>query len=431
MKKTFILSAVAFYALVEAQYCSPTFQYGADSNMITNVTFGSINNTSPFQAGTTPVYENFTLKSTDVQSGVSYPISVKGPSGTFPSDVVVFIDFNQNGNFNDAGESFYIGRLAAANPANAFTVTANIAIPSNATAGATRMRVLKNSNTAAYSNPNVPNTINTACDTNLRAGQTEDYTVNIIGNTSVFPAPYCGDENITSVTVSEITKVEFAGLTKNSPINGSSATIENFISTVFDVNRGGSYPISLTGGTHGQTTVSVYAYIDFNHNNTFDDNEKFNLGYLDNSNPVPNEQSGITSGTIAIPADALLGPTRFRLVKAYESSSWMGTLENLPCPKNWFIGQVEDYTINVQPASLSTREIAKESSKIYPNPTTGLVYIKTKEKVEKFEVYNISGQKLSEGNSTTINISDFVPGAYLIKIQTNNKKISTEKIIKQ
>lgn len=431
MKKTFILSAVAFCALVEAQYCSPTFQYGADSNMITNVTFGSINNTSPFQSGTTPVYENFTSKSTDVQSGLSYPISVKGPSGTFPSDVVVFIDFNQNGNFNDAGESFYIGRLAAANPANAFTVTANIVIPSNASAGATRMRVLKNNNTAAYSNPNAPNSINTACDTNLRAGQTEDYTVNIIGNTSIFPAPYCGDENITSLTVSEITKVEFAGLTKNSPINGSSATIENFISTVFDVNRGGSYPISVTGGTHGQTTVSAYAYIDFNHNNTFEDHEKFNLGYLDNSNPVPNEQSGITSATIAIPADALLGQTRFRLVKAYESSSWMGTLENLPCPKDWFIGQVEDYTINVQPASLSTKEVAKESSKIYPNPTTGLVYIKSTEKVEKFEVYNISGQKLSEGNSTTINITDFVPGTYLIKIQTNSKKISTEKIIKQ
>lgn len=263
MKKTFILSAIAFCSIIEAQYCTPTFQYGVDSNMITNVTFGSINNTSLFQSGSTPVYENFTAKSTDVQAGTTYPISIKGPSSTFPSDVVIFIDFNQNGNFNDAGESFYIGRLAAANPANAFTVNGNIEIPNNAVARVTRMRVLKNNNTAAYSNPSAPNSISTACDTNLRAGQTEDY------------------------------------------------------------------------------------------------------------------------------------------------------------------------TINIQPANLSTREISKESSKTYPNPTTGLLNIKTTDKIEKFEVYSLSCQKLLEGNSSIINISDFVPGTYLIKIQTNNQKIITEKIIKK
>lgn len=431
MKKTFILSAVAFCVHVEAQYCLPTFQYGADGNMITNVTFGAINKTSPFQSGSTPDYEDFTSISTDLQAGLSYPISVTGPSSVFPSDVVVFIDFNQNGDFNDAGESFYIGRLASASPISAFTVTENIAIPSNAIMGATRMRVLKNTNTAALSNVNASNSINTACDTNLRSGQTEDYTVNITGNNSVFPAPFCGVENVSNLDVSEITKVEFAGVTKNSPIGGSSDSIENFTNIIFEVNKGVSYPISVTGATQGQTTVSAFAYIDFNHNNMFDDHEKFNLGYLDNSNAVPNVQSGITSGSIVIPADALLGHTRFRLVKAYESDSWLGVLENLACPKGWFIGQVEDYTINVQAANLSTREIVKESSKIYPNPTTGLVYIKTNEKVEKFEVYNISGQKLLEGNSTTINISDFVPGTYLIKIQTNNQKIITEKIIKK
>lgn len=431
MKKTFILSGIAFCSLINAQYCLPAFQYNADSNMITNVTFGNLNNTSPFQSGTTPVYEDFTSISTDVQQGGNYNISVKGPSGTFPSDVMVFIDFNQNGNFNDAGESFYIGRLAAANPANAFTITGNIVIPANAVTGATRMRILKNSNTAAYSDPNASNSINTACDTTLRAGQTEDYTINILGNSAVFPSPYCGDENITTLTVSEISKVEFAGITKNSSIDGTSATIENFTSTVFDVNKGSSYPISVTGGTHGQATVSIYAYIDFNHNNIFETNEVFNLGYLDNSNPVQNIDSGVTSGTITIPASALLGQTRFRIVKAYESSSWMGTLENLPCPTGWFIGQVEDYTLNVKSENLSTNEVVKEPLKIYPNPATGLIHIKTGDRIEKFEIYSLSGQKLLEGNSPTINISGLVPGNYLIKVHTNHQKEIIRKVIKK
>ncbi|MBB4805395.1 hypothetical protein HNP38_000667 [Chryseobacterium defluvii] len=431
MKKTFIISAVLLYPAVSAQYCQPVFQYGSDSNMITRVTFGNINQNSPFQSGTTPVYEDFTSLSTDVQAGGNYTISVKGPSSTFPSDAVAFIDFNQNGSFNDAGESFYIGRLSAANPANAFTVTNTITIPANASLGTTRMRILKNSNTAAYSDPNAPSSITTACDASLRAGQAEDYSVNITGSNSVFPAPYCGDQNITTLTVSEISNVEFAGVTRSSTIDGSSATMEDFTSTIFNVNKENSYPISVTGGTHGQTTVSAYAYIDFNHNNAFEAEETFNVGYLDNSNPVSGTDSGTAAGIITIPATALSGQTRFRLVKAYESSSWMGTLENLPCPSGWFIGQVEDYTINILPAGLSTQEVLKESLKIYPNPTTGIVHIKTPDRLRKVEVFSLSGQKLSEGNSDMIDINRLVPGTYLMKVETENQKTTVHKIIKR
>ncbi|RXM41338.1 hypothetical protein BOQ62_00690 [Chryseobacterium sp. CH21] len=436
MKKITTLSGIVLASLMNAQvqYCTPAFQYGADSNMISNVTFGSINNTSPVQSSNAQIYENFTAITTDLQSGSSYPISVKGPSSTFPSDVVVFIDFNQNGNFDDAGESFYIGRLAAANPANAFTINNTIAIPANAANGSTRMRVLKNTNVQAYSNPAAANSISSACDTSLRAGQTEDYTVNIIGNTANFPAPYCGTENITTLTVSEISTVEFAGTVKNSVLDGNSDVLENFTATVFNVNRGNTYPITVTGGTHGQATVSAYAYIDLNHNNQFDADEKFNLGYLDNSNPVSGHQSGVTTGSITIPAGAKLGDTRFRLVKAYESNSSMGTLENLACPSGWFIGQVEDYTLTIQPESLSTSEVSKDSSanvQLYPNPTSDSVTIKMKEGLEKYEIYNMSGQKMLEGNSLTVSMDSFVPGTYLIKIKTKNQKTVTEKIIKK
>ncbi|AZA83425.1 hypothetical protein C1637_21130 [Chryseobacterium lactis] len=432
MKRITTLSTVILASLMDAQYCMPSFQYGADSNMITNVTFGNINNTSPFQSGSTTTYEDFTSLSTDLQAGNNYTISVKGPSGTFPSDVKVFIDFNRNGSFDDAGESFYIGRLEAATPANAFTINGTIAVPANAASGKTRMRVLKNSNVNAYSDPNAASSINTACDTGLRAGQAEDYTVMISGNNAVFPFPYCGSENITSLTVSEISKVEFAGITNDSSINGGSDVIEDFTGTVFNVSRGNEYPITVTGGTHGQTTVSAYAYIDFNHNNVFDTDEIFNLGYLDNSDPVSGQQSGITSAPIMIPVNAMLGNTRFRLVKAYESNSWMGILQNLPCPSGWFIGQAEDYTINIQPENLSTREVSKSSSVgIYPNPTTGSLTIKALKGLEKYEIYNISGQKLLEGNSNTISLDHFTSGTYLIKILTKDKQIQTEKIIKK
>jgi sporulation protein YlmC with PRC-barrel domain len=91
----------------------------------------------------------------------------------------------------------------------------------------------------------------------------------------------------------------------------------------------------------------------------------------------------------------------------------------------WFIGQVEDYTINVKPEMLSTMEVTKDSSiklQIYPNPTTGNVVIKMKEALEKYEIYSTSGQKIMEGNSVNINTDSLIPGTYLMKIQTRDKK---------
>lgn len=264
MKKLSTLSAVVLYMMMNAQYCSPSFEYGADSNMITNVSLGSINNTSTAQTGSAGVYEDFTSQSTDVRAGNSYQISVKGPSSTFPSDVVVFIDFNRNDNFDDVGESFYIGRLAAANPFNAFTITSSISVPANTQPGSTRMRVLKNTNVAAYSNPNAVNSIQTACDSGLRAGQTEDYTLNILAS------------------------------------------------------------------------------------------------------------------------------------------------------------------------NLATSEVSKKSSgKVYPNPASGSVTIKTETGLEKYEVYSLTGQKLLEGTSGVVSLESLTSGTYLIKIFTVDKKTIIEKIIKK
>jgi hypothetical protein len=112
----------------------------------------------------------------------------------------------------------------------------------------------------------------------------------------------------------------------------------------------------------------------------------------------------------------------------------MGTLENLPCPSGWFIGQAEDYSIDIQPESLSIMEVSKDASvniKIYPNPTADSATIRMKDGLEKYEIYNMSGQKMLEGNSMTVSMNHFVPGTYLIKILTKNQKTVTEKIIKK
>ncbi|MEY3324969.1 MAG: hypothetical protein RLZ11_1283 [Bacteroidota bacterium] len=127
---------------------------------ISNVTFGTINNNSTSTAG----YENFLTQSTNVIAGQTLPISVSISNGFSSDEVRVWIDFNQNGNFTDAGEAVYVSTRGVG------PHVGNITISPTATLGATRMRVRMHD--AAFGGNTTP------CG-NSGYGQVEDYTVNI------------------------------------------------------------------------------------------------------------------------------------------------------------------------------------------------------------------------------------------------------------
>jgi hypothetical protein len=78
---------------------------------------------------------------------------------------LVWIDWNQNCSFTDAGESFDLGQTPGTS--GTFILTANITIPASALTGTTRMRVAER-----YSSNPGP------CDI-ATYGEPEDYTVNI------------------------------------------------------------------------------------------------------------------------------------------------------------------------------------------------------------------------------------------------------------
>ncbi|WP_326983466.1 zinc-dependent metalloprotease family protein [Chryseobacterium sp. MYb264] len=144
-------------------YCSATSTNTADER-IGNVTFGSINNTSTGTAG----YENFTSLSTNVTRGSSYTISVTPvwTSTKYNEAYAVYIDYNGDGDFTDSGELAWTRTGSTVSP-----VTGTITIPSTATLGNTRMRVMMQ-----YSSiPSSP------C-ASYTYGQVEDYTLNIISS---------------------------------------------------------------------------------------------------------------------------------------------------------------------------------------------------------------------------------------------------------
>ena len=140
-------------------YCTSASTNTADEK-IGKVVLGSISNTSTGTAG----YENFTALSTNLVISTANTITIT-PSWTstvYAEGYAVWIDYNKNGVFTDAGELVFSKAASTATPA-----TGSFTVPSSATLGATRMRV-----SMKY------NAIPASCGS-FTYGQVEDYTVNI------------------------------------------------------------------------------------------------------------------------------------------------------------------------------------------------------------------------------------------------------------
>lgn len=155
--------SVTTLAGTAVSYCSASANNTADER-IGNVTFGSINNTSTGTAG----YENFTSVSTNVTRGSAYSLSITPvwTSTKYNEAYAVYIDYNGDGDFADSGELAWSKTGSTTSP-----VTGSITIPSTATVGTTRMRVMMQ-----YSS--VPTS---SCGT-YTYGQVEDYTLNIVSS---------------------------------------------------------------------------------------------------------------------------------------------------------------------------------------------------------------------------------------------------------
>ncbi|SET90929.1 M4 family metallopeptidase [Hymenobacter actinosclerus] len=126
------------------------------------VKLGSINRTSGADGG----YYNGTASSTSIAAGSSQTINISAgfASTAYTENWRVYIDYNQDGDFSDAGETVVSGSSASS-----ATLSATFTVPSTARSGATRMRVVLSDNAAT-----------TSCGS-FSYGETEDYTVNISG----------------------------------------------------------------------------------------------------------------------------------------------------------------------------------------------------------------------------------------------------------
>ncbi len=155
----------------------------------TLVQFNTINKSSAKPSG----YSDYTATSTTVNRDSTYDLTVRvNTDGDYTTATKVWIDWNQNCSFDDAGEEYNLGD--ATNVSNGATALSprSITVPLTAPLGSTIMRV-----STKYKDDGLP----LACENGFD-GEVEDYTINItptlaieefgFENFMVFPNPNNG-----------------------------------------------------------------------------------------------------------------------------------------------------------------------------------------------------------------------------------------------
>jgi hypothetical protein len=128
-------------------------------------------------AGRYADFSNSTVPKTKLIKGSTFNLKIVDTacmSGWHYYTKAVFIDWNKNNNFFDAGERYNV----SSSPFNLPTENINITVPSNVSMGKTKMRIVTRMDTPSSNlNPCGP-TVNTSGN----QGETEDYEIEIVEN---------------------------------------------------------------------------------------------------------------------------------------------------------------------------------------------------------------------------------------------------------
>lgn len=224
--------------------------------------------------------------------------------------------------------------------------------------------------------------------------------------------------------VEPISSVKFAGIDNQSTavIGGTTPAQEDFTAITATVSLGGTYAIEVKGNTNGNFTHNVSAYIDWNRNNSFEDEgETFNIGSLQNSTGTDNVTA---TGIITVPQDVALGSTKMRIIKKFNSNAF-------PCNTTGY-GQAEDYTLIIDNEPVAgIDDFVQNNISLYPNPASNIVNIVTNEEIQSITLYNALGQQVLKTISKQVDVSGLSNGIYILNAHLGNGRSQNFKVIKK
>jgi len=217
----------------------------------------------------------------------------------------------------------------------------------------------------------------------------------------------CAVNMLTPIGTTGIYKVEFAGIENESQGPQNEDPYVDYTCSRADVKTSELYPIKIT--TYITSPVFTRVYIDWNNNGNFDVPEEL---VMNTNNTIQYHYD-----TVEVPANAVLNtPLRMRVVSAKATNN----TPDVVCSglRN---GQIEDYTVYVN-SSLGLTETSELPLKVFPNPSNSSIFIESSNDEHQLKMYNLFGEEVYSRkfvNSTQLNVSTFLVGIYLLKLETN------------
>ena len=113
---------------------------------------------------------------------------------------------------------------------------------------------------------------------------------------------------------------------------------------------------------------------------------------------------------------------------------WINVAPIIDYIKNTLTYNLTDFTaVTASDGSATLTVIPLEHSPsigVYPNPTSGVLYIVSREP-QHATLFSITGQKILETNASELNFEILPSGVYLLHLQNSKKQISTFKILRE
>ncbi len=167
-KKAVAQAMISNTAKMPFAYCAPAALECSDGDVITNVTIGTINNTTNCSASG---YNDFTSMAATVTPGQVVPVSVSVGDGWFER-VSIWVDWNKNETFEASELMTDAATGLGGGTSDGGALTGNITIPASAQPGSYRMRVMAIATGSDNPAPEDP------C-IDEQFGEVEDYTLTI------------------------------------------------------------------------------------------------------------------------------------------------------------------------------------------------------------------------------------------------------------
>ncbi|QSS97404.1 T9SS type A sorting domain-containing protein [Psychroflexus sp. ALD_RP9] len=263
--------------LFTINYCSISSNSASDTD-INSISTDGFSNSDAGGTESTEYYDNTNLSPIEIFRDTVFDLDLNvSSSSTEASQVIVWIDFNRDGDFNDSSESIDFGEISANTTS---TLTQAIEVPVNATLGTTRLRVVIKEGTSDPSNCGNQNGI-----------EVEDYSINIntINTSDVLNISNNSTSN--TITANEQT-VDFGGIDSG----------VGFESIFFEIKDDSNFP-------DGKNTEVSQMTLREGNNNTFNwdglDLNKVVITYSDNSDFTSASTLILTSAEVTQTANSL------------------------------------------------------------------------------------------------------------------------------